>query len=98
MYVEGTPKDDGTLSTPLNLSARDLFEFCFKDDLHIPRAGVLLIDYSYIALYQLHIFDIFCAVTFIYIKPRQDILTGCSKLGDLLKVSVFQVYKNKVLQ
>ena len=100
LYLE-SPSDfsaDDVVRTNFNLNARELFRYCWKDTLNISDTGIVIIDYTYILLFQMHIFDIFIAATFIFIKPRQDILTGCSKLGDLLKVSVFQVYKNKDLQ
>lgn len=36
----------------------------------------------------------FC-ILFIYIKKSDDVLQGISKLDYLLRVSVFQVYKNE---
>ena len=35
---------------------------------------------------------------FLRVKRNTDLLQGVNKLDDLLKVSVFQVYKHKTLQ
>jgi len=38
-----------------------------------------------------------CAVI-IFVKKRRDVLEGISKLDYLLKVSIFQVFKNPMLR
>ena len=91
LYVQGPPneKSPDTIRTNMNLNPKDLFFYCWGDRINVTGYGIYISDYTQVVLYQMHIFDIFCAVIFVYIKPRKDVLTGCSKLGDLLKVSVF---------
>ena len=43
---------------------------------------------------NLHFADIFSAIIVVFIKNRTDLLAGFNKLDNLLKVSIFQKYKN----
>ena len=49
----------------------------------------------YYIIVELHCFDILNAYIVLYVKNKEDVLAGFSKLDDLLKVSVFQIYKDK---
>lgn len=39
--------------------------------------------------YQLHAFDILSAWTVLFLKSKDDVLIGYSRLEDLIKVSIF---------
>ena len=45
---------------------------------------------------MLHFGDLFGAFIVIVVKNRQDVLTGFNKLDSLIKVSIFQKYKDKM--
>lgn len=44
----------------------------------------------------MHVFDLVSAFIVLYVKRKDDILVGFNKLADLIKVSIFQLYKNQV--
>ena len=43
---------------------------------------------------KINVFDFLNIVNILYVKSTEDVLQGISKLDYLLKVSVFQIYKN----
>ena len=70
-------------------SLENLQEFCNNGE----DSGIF---YKYILISQGMSFNTFAeALTILYLKKDEDILQGINKLDNLLKVSIFQVYKNK---
>ena len=59
--------------------------------------SIKYIDSMYLVIYDLHVFDIMSAWIILYLKRKDDVLVGFSKLTDLVRVSVFQIYKNNSL-
>ena len=54
--------------------------------------------YLYLGLYILHAIDIYNSAVVVFVKDKRDVLQGISKLDYFLKVSIFQIYKDKLLQ
>lgn len=48
-------------------------------------------------IYDIHVFDLISAFIVLYVKRKDDVLVGFSRLTDLIKISIFQLYKNKKL-
>lgn len=55
-------------------------------------------DYFQLIFFTLELPTIFIAATILHFKANDDVLQGISKLDHLLKISIFQVYKDKKLQ
>lgn len=41
-----------------------------------------------------HAFDLFAAVIILFVKRKDDVLVMFNRLGDLVKISIFQKYKD----
>ena len=65
-----------------------LEEYCSKDDVISKLCMVFSI------LYNLSIIETFLICVIIRVKKSDDVLQGINKLDWLLKVSVFQIFKN----
>lgn len=53
------------------------------------QSSFMLAEYLFFINYQLHAFDILSALTVLFLKSKEDVLVGYSRLEDLIKVSIF---------
>lgn len=77
--------------TGYGLNAQQFQEFCQSDKTPIQ----IFNDFCFLLLTQLHIFDVFNAYIVVFVKNQEDILAGYNKLDSLMKVSIFQNYKDR---
>ena len=59
--------------------------------------GIEWTNYLYMFLYILHGIDVYNSAVVVFLKDKRDVLQGISKLDYFLKVSIFQIYKDKQL-
>jgi hypothetical protein len=52
-------------------------------------------DFLFLYLTQLHLFDAFNSFIVVFIKNKDDVLDGFNKLSELMKVSLFQKFKEE---
>ena len=76
-----------------NTSAKMQLGFC--QSMH--KTGIEWTNYLYLFLYILHGIDVYNSAVVVFLKDKRDVLQGISKLDYFLKVSIFQIYKDKQL-
>ena len=76
-----------------NLPADGLMKACDS----VRQQNLMWGVYLYLFVFFLHAIDIYNASIVIFLKDKQDVLQGISRLDYFVKVSVFQLYKDKLM-
>lgn len=92
MYQKIPGEQDGVLNQAQRNDILGIYYICEYSNTCLKNYQSFRVEtiyYLYICVFDLHIFDIFSAFIVLYIKRKDDVLEGYSRLQYLIKVSMF---------